>query len=139
MGTTAKSHCLEKKTDTRRTYNNYIGGRWVKSESGETFASVNPANVKEVIGHFAASTPGDVRNAVDAAAAALPQWRHTPAPHRAKILLRAAYLLETRKEELARLMVREMGKVMKEVNVKIAGLADAKLVSDLVRERLTKV
>ena len=35
--------------------------------------------------------------------------------------------------------MKDMGKVMKEVNVKIAGLADAKLVSDLVRERLTKV
>ena len=41
-------------------------------------------------------------------------WRHTPAPHRADILLKAAHLLETRKEAMAQDMVREMGKVLKE-------------------------
>lgn len=35
--------------------------------------------------------------------------------------------------------MKDMGKVMKEVNAKIAGQADAKLVSDLVRQRLTGV
>jgi aldehyde dehydrogenase (NAD+) len=102
------------KTGAPQTYNNYIGGKWVKAENGETFTSLNPANVKEVIGHFAASTPNDVKKAVDAAAAAFPGWKRTPAPHRAEILLKAAHLLETRKEELATTMVREMGKVIKE-------------------------
>jgi len=34
--------------------------------------------------------------------------------------------------------LKDMGKVMKEVNAKICGRADGKLISDLVRERLTK-
>ena len=34
--------------------------------------------------------------------------------------------------------MKDMGKVMKEVSAKIAGRADGKLVSDLVRERLNK-
>jgi aldehyde dehydrogenase (NAD+) len=51
---------------------------------------------------------------VDAAEAAYPEWRRTPAPHRGEIILKAAQLLETRKEELATTMVREMGKVLKE-------------------------
>ena len=97
-----------------QTYGNYINGRQVKSESGETFASYNPAKSDEVIGYFASSTANDVKAAVDAAAKAFPLWKATPAPHRAEIILKAAHLLETRKEELAHTMVREMGKVLKE-------------------------
>ena len=100
--------------DGPKVYNNYINGKWVKAETGETFASYNPANQNEVIGHFASSTVNDVKKAIDAAHAALHAWRHTPAPHRADILLKAAYLLEMRKEEMATTMVREMGKVLKE-------------------------
>lgn len=114
MSTTTKDLEAKGRTEKPQTYNNFIGGRWVKSESGETFASVNPANTKEVIGYFASSTPNDVKKAIDAAAAALPGWRHTPAPARADILLKCAHVLETRKEDLAQTMVREMGKVLKE-------------------------
>jgi len=114
MTTTTKSLDQKTKADMPQTYNNYIAGKWVKAENGETFASLNPANNKEIIGHFASSTVNDVKKAIDAAAAALPMWKHTPAPHRAEILLKAAYVLETRKEELAQIMVREMGKVLKE-------------------------
>lgn len=102
------------KGDKPQTYGNYINGRQVKSETGETFPCYNPANRDEVIGHFASSSPKDVKAAVDAAAKALPGWKATPAPHRAEIILKAAHLLETRKEELAQTMVREMGKVLKE-------------------------
>jgi aldehyde dehydrogenase (NAD+) len=97
-----------------QSYSNYIGGRWVKPKGGETFASYNPANQSEIIGHFALSTPEDVKAAVDAAQAAFDAWKHTPAPARADIILKAGYILETRKEEIARTMVREMGKVIKE-------------------------
>jgi aldehyde dehydrogenase (NAD+) len=115
MSSTTKSReGVQGKTGSPQVYNNLIGGKWVKAEGGETFASTNPANVKEVVGHFAASAANDVKKAVDAAAAAYPEWRRTPAPHRAEILLKAAQLLETRKEELATTMVREMGKVLKE-------------------------
>ena len=41
-------------------------------------------------------------------------WRRTPWPSRAAIILRASELLEDRKEELAQLMTREMGKVLTE-------------------------
>jgi len=115
MSTTAKSLETPKgKGEMPQVYNNYIGGRWVKAKSGETFPSVNPANVEEVIGHFASSAPEDVKAAVDAAAEAFKEWRQTPAPQRADILLKAAHVLEKRKEELATIMVREMGKVIKE-------------------------
>jgi delta 1-pyrroline-5-carboxylate dehydrogenase len=82
-----------KKAEKPHTYGNYINGRQVKAETGETFASYNPAKTDEVIGYFAASTPKDVKDAVDAAAKAFPAWKRTPAPHRAEILLKAAHLL----------------------------------------------
>ena len=93
---------------------NYIGGEWRAAQGGATFASVNPARTDEVLGRFARSQGGDVEAAAGAAAAAFPAWRRTPAPARGAILARMGRLLEERKEELARQMVAEMGKVLVE-------------------------
>lgn len=112
--TPSKPEQATAKAGKPQTYGNYINGRQVKSESGETFASYNPAKNDEVIGYFPLSTANDVKAAVDAAHKAFPAWKATPAPHRAEIILKAAHLLEARKEELAQTMVREMGKVLKE-------------------------
>lgn len=115
MSTTTKApESQSAKTGKPQTYGNYINGKQVKASSGETFPSFNPADTTEVIGYFASSEAQDVIAAVDAAAKAFPAWKATPAPHRAEIILKAAYLLESRKEELAQVMVREMGKVLKE-------------------------
>src|SRR5690606_22797725 len=56
----------------------------------------------------------DVTAAVQAAKSAYQNWRLTPAPRRGEILFRVAQLLTERKEELARLMTREMGKIIAE-------------------------
>lgn len=92
---------------------NYIGGRWIPASSGESFQSVNPAN-GEVIGTVPRSGPEDVEAAVKAAAEAFPAWRAVPAPRRGEILFRVGELLLRRKEELAQLVTREMGKVIAE-------------------------
>lgn len=97
-----------------QTHANFINGKWQKAKSGETFASLSPANQQEIVGHFASSSPDDARAAIDAAEKSFTDWRRTPAPYRAELLFRAAHLLENRKEELARAMTREMGKVLKE-------------------------
>lgn len=96
------------------TYKNLIGGRWVKPASGDYIENRNPADTREVIGLFPASSSKDVASAVSAAAAALPKWKATPAPKRAEILFRLGQLLMSRKEDHAREMTREMGKVIKE-------------------------
>jgi alpha-ketoglutaric semialdehyde dehydrogenase len=93
---------------------NVIGGRRVEARGGATFESRNPARHTEVIGVFARSGAEDVDEAVHAAAAALPEWRRTPWPARGEIILRAAQVLERDKEQIARLMTREMGKVLTE-------------------------
>lgn len=95
-------------------FRNYIGGSWSPAVSGETFTSLNPADWDDVLGEFPASGPADVDAAVAAASAAYPAWRATPAPRRADYVLRAGLLLEQRKEELSRLMTREMGKTLRE-------------------------
>src|SRR5262249_48529302 len=95
-------------------YGNLINGKWVDSVSGKRFANINPADSSDVVGEFADSVAADVSAAVDAARAAYQKWRLTPAPRRAEILFRAADLLIARKQDFARDMTREMGKVLKE-------------------------
>ena len=90
---------------------NSIGGRWVPACSGRTFPNRNPAT-GETLGEFPASGAEDVAAAVDAAAAAYRSWRMTPAPKRAEIVFRAGAMIAARKEELAKAMTREMGKIL---------------------------
>jgi len=97
-----------------KLYKNYINGEWVESASGKAVEDRNPANTEELVGMFPASTAEDVDAAVSAAREAFEGWRLTPAPKRAEILFRAAETLARRKEELARDMTREMGKVLAE-------------------------
>lgn len=92
---------------------NYIGGKWTEASSQETFPTTNPAT-EEIIALAPRSTADDVDNAVQAARSAYKAWRLTPAPRRGEILFRAAQLLSERKEELARLMTQEMGKILAE-------------------------
>lgn len=94
-------------------YKNLISGVWKESSSGETFERRNPAN-GELIGTYTKSTAQDVNEAVDAANTAFKSWRLFPAPKRGEILFRAAQILEQRKDELARVMTEEMGKVLDE-------------------------
>ncbi len=94
-------------------HNILIGGKWVRSSSGETFESLNPATEKP-LGMFQAGTAHDVDLAVDAAQKALLSWSDLPAPRRGEILLRIANLLRKNKERLARVVTTEMGKVITE-------------------------
>jgi alpha-ketoglutaric semialdehyde dehydrogenase len=90
---------------------NYIGGHWVAADSGEVFETYNPAT-EELIAPVSKSSVKDVNAAVQAAKSAYKNWRLTPAPRRGEILFRVAQLLTERKEEIARLMTQEMGKIL---------------------------
>ncbi|HEV8354105.1 MAG TPA: aldehyde dehydrogenase family protein [bacterium] len=92
---------------------NLVGGNWVEARSRETMPSTNPAT-GEVLGVVPKSGPEDVAAAVEAARGAYESWRRFPAPRRAEILYRAAEMLVAKKEDLARLMTQEMGKVLPE-------------------------
>src|SRR3989441_2649138 len=97
-----------------RIFKNFINGEWLESRSGKAYENRNPANTDELIGMFVSSAEEDVNAAVDAAREAYKTWRLVPAPKRAEILFRAAELLVQRKEEFAKDMTREMGKVLAE-------------------------
>jgi alpha-ketoglutaric semialdehyde dehydrogenase len=97
-----------------KTYKNFINGEWIESVSGRTFENVNPANKNDLVGIFQKSNQQDVDAAVASAREAYKTWRLVPAPKRGEILYRAARILAERKEDLARQMTREMGKILDE-------------------------
>src|SRR5229473_6331173 len=101
-------------TTKTKVFKNFIDGEWVESSTGETFENCNPADTRDVVGIFQKSGKEDVDAAVDAAKRAFARWRLVPAPRRAEIVYKAAEMLIERKEEYARDMTREMGKILKE-------------------------
>lgn len=96
------------------TFHNLIGGQWLPAVSGKSILNLNPADHRDVVGAFPSSHAEDVALAVAAAQKAFACWRLVPAPKRAEILMRAGLLLKDRKEQYAREMTREMGKVLTE-------------------------
>ena len=92
------------------THKNYIGGRWVESESGKTYTITNPASKDTVLGEFQTSGEADALRAVAAAQEALAGWSETPAPARAGVLFRALEILRQRADDIARTITTEEGK-----------------------------
>jgi len=112
--TETNTFAREQKLRETREYANYVNGQWVKSGTGKTFENRNPANQDDLIGIFQESDANDLNAAVDAASKAYESWRLTPAPKRAEYLYHAGDILKRRKDEMAREMTREMGKVVAE-------------------------
>jgi len=94
-------------------YQNYIGGRWVDARSGARFERENPAT-GAITGSYPRSQSEDARDAACAAAEAQRAWARLPAPRRGEILFRAGEILVRKKEQFARELTEEMGKVIKE-------------------------
>jgi alpha-ketoglutaric semialdehyde dehydrogenase len=109
-----------------KTFQNYIGGEWLDSVSGETFESVSPAD-GETLGVFPRSNAEDVDRAVAAAKGAYEEWRLVPAPKRGEILYRFANLLIEEKDDLTDLMTHEMGKVRAEAGGDVQEAIDMSL------------
>lgn len=83
-----------------------IGGNDVVNAT--TFEVTNPASGK-VVHKCSSATEDDARAAVDAAAAALPAWKAMLPPKRRDIFLRAADIMERRRDELAATHMAEVG------------------------------
>lgn len=96
------------------TFTNFIGGQWVAPITGEYFENRNPADQDDLIGRFPASGVADVNAAVASAVRGFAHWKMTPAPARGDVLRRVGDLMAARKEEIADLMTREMGKPLAE-------------------------
>ena len=102
---------------------NFIGGEWVPADSGETSELVNPSNPSEVLGTTPKSGVEETSRAIEAAAVALPGWKATLPAARGAILMETANILESREDELARLMALEAGKPMKEARQEVGRAA----------------
>jgi malonate-semialdehyde dehydrogenase (acetylating) / methylmalonate-semialdehyde dehydrogenase len=96
-----------------RAISNFIGGRWVASDSEDLLNVVNPAT-GDILGQVPAGKPSDVDRAVEAAAAAFPEWRRTPPEDRIQYLFRLKNLIEEHIEEIAKICTMENGKTLGE-------------------------
>ena len=97
-----------------KNFRNFIGGTWVAPSTGEYHDNRNPADWRDLIGRFPKSGPRDVELAVQSALRGFEHWRRTPAPARGDVLRRVGDIMVRRKDEIARAMTREMGKVLAE-------------------------
>src|SRR6478735_7340160 len=100
-------------TQTRRDERLLIGGEWVEATGTGRFDVTNPAN-GEVVGSVPDATADDVRAAIEAASAALDDWRNTSAQTRARLLRKSAEVMRERVDEIGTLMTLEQGKPLAE-------------------------
>ncbi len=96
-----------------KEYGLFINGEWVAPSNGQVFETINPANGK-VLTRFAQATIEDVEKAVEVARRSFPAWKAYSAPKRGEVLLKAASIMRARKDELGKLVTKEMGKVISE-------------------------
>ena len=99
-----------------------IGGQWSAGRSG-SLPVIDPAT-EDPIAEVADASPEDALDAVNAAAAALPAWAARPPRERGECLRRAYELMTQRSEQLARLMVLENGKALRDARGEILYAAE---------------
>lgn len=96
-----------------------INGRWRDASSKETLAVTNPASGQQ-LGCVPKMGAAETREAIDAAAGALPAWRALTAKERSAILRRWFELMMEHQDDLARLMTLEQGKPLAEAKGEIS-------------------
>jgi alpha-ketoglutaric semialdehyde dehydrogenase len=99
---------------------NYVAGRFVPGEPRASIVDVNPSDADDVVARVPGGAPTDAQAAVAAAADALLAWRRTTGPARAELLYRWAEAIAARQEELARELMREVGKPIAEARGEVA-------------------
>ncbi|WP_198083396.1 NAD-dependent succinate-semialdehyde dehydrogenase [Variovorax sp. E3] len=97
---------------------NFIGGRWLAA-TDRTLAVTDPAT-GALIAQVPDSGANEARAATDAAHAAFPAWRRTPAKQRAQIIKRWNDLVTANQDDLGRLISREQGKPLAEGKGEVA-------------------
>jgi succinate-semialdehyde dehydrogenase/glutarate-semialdehyde dehydrogenase len=101
----------------------FINGEWASAASGRTFVSTNPAT-GAALGDVPDGDRVDARRAIDAAVAALPEWRARTAYERAEILVAAHRIMLDRRDDLATLMTKEQGKPLRMARTEVGYAAD---------------
>jgi acyl-CoA reductase-like NAD-dependent aldehyde dehydrogenase len=86
----------------------FIGGEWEPAASGATYEDRDPYT-GEVVATAPAGSPDDAAKAVETAAASAAAWAAAPPVERQRIFLKAADLLEERRDEVVSMLARETG------------------------------
>ena len=89
-------------------YEQFIGGAWTPAADGRRFDDRDPYT-DDVVASVAAGGPKDATAAIEAAAAAFDGWAATPPAERQRVFLKAADLLEERRDEVVSMLARETG------------------------------
>jgi len=98
---------------------NYLDGKWVQADSGQTITVVNPAT-GEAIGEVPAMGTAETRRAIEAANRAYPAWRALLAKDRSAILRKLSDLMLANTDDLGAIMTAEQGKPLAEAKGEIA-------------------
>src|ERR1700688_4557979 len=92
---------------------NYLDGKWVEADGGQTIVVKNPAT-GEAIGEVPNMGVAETRRAIEAASAAYPGWRAMLAKERGAILRKLSDLMLANADDLAVIMTAEQGKPLSE-------------------------
>ena len=97
---------------------NFINGQWTHSQGSEWRDVVNPAT-GETLAQVPLADAAEVNRAVDAAAAAFPEWRRTPPEDRIQPLFKLKMLLEEHIDDIGRIITQENGKTLAEAKAEM--------------------
>jgi acyl-CoA reductase-like NAD-dependent aldehyde dehydrogenase len=89
-------------------YKQFIGGDWTSAASGDTYDDLDPFT-GEAVATAPAGSPDDAAKAIEAAAATFGAWSASPPADRQRMFLKAADLLEERRDEVVSMLARETG------------------------------
>ncbi|HWX51313.1 MAG TPA: NAD-dependent succinate-semialdehyde dehydrogenase [Roseomonas sp.] len=101
----------------------HIDGQWRPATGGRTIPVLNPAT-EEQIGTVPHASEADLDEALEAAKRGFATWKKVSAFDRSKLMRKAAELLRSRADSIARIMTLEQGKPLPEAKMEVMAGAD---------------
>jgi malonate-semialdehyde dehydrogenase (acetylating)/methylmalonate-semialdehyde dehydrogenase len=102
---------------------NYVNGQWIEAENNGLLPVENPST-GEIIAQVPLSTTRETNRAIEAAAAAYPEWSRTPGSRRVQYLFALLERLRAKEEELARSITEENGKSLPDARAEVKRLLE---------------
>lgn len=119
----SKAFVFSNEMSVNKSKSLYISGEWRESQNEDNIEVKNPAT-EDTIAGVAKATSDEVHTAIEAANDVQYDWGHTPAKERGDLVRDLADLMETHREELAQLIVKEQGKPIDPARGEIDGAVD---------------
>src|SRR6201996_3614773 len=107
-----------------RLLDNYIAGRWTPAQAATEILDVTNPSSGETLARVPLSGAADLDAAVQAARAALPEWRAVSTIARARKLFELRERLVARSDEMARMVTTEMGKTIADATAEVARMIE---------------